>query len=333
MFDELQRLAQKLDGMKVSVSPSCPPDEEGYLDRECPAPDCLFLFKVFAEDWRNIVRDEEVFCPFCGHSDDAKKWFTTEQVANMKRQALAHVKGMLGEAMHRDAEAFNRKQPSSGFITMSMKVSHRPQEIVLPVSATDPMRLKITCETCGCRYAVIGSAFFCPSCGRNAADHVFRQSLGTIKATLDVLPTIRANLPDSDTAENTARTLIEVGLQNAVMAFQRYAEAMFSKQPNPPKVRRNVFQNLADGSAVWRQAFGKDYSAYLQAAELATLGRYFQQRHLLAHREGLVDADYVQKSGDNSYRAGQRIVIREDAVRECVDLVQKLCEGMASDAP
>ena len=54
---------------------------------------------------------------------------------------------------------------SSTHFTMKMKVERGFREIVLPASAAEPMRLKLTCEECSCRFAVIGSAFFCPSHG------------------------------------------------------------------------------------------------------------------------------------------------------------------------
>jgi len=57
-----------------------------------------------------------------------------------------------------------------------------------------------------------------------------------------------------------------------------------------------------------------------------------QQRHLLAHRQGLVDEEYVTKSGDTRYRPGQRLVLRAEAVTEAVDLVEKLVTGLRSDA-
>jgi hypothetical protein len=126
--------------------------------------------------------------------------------------------------------------------------------------------------------------------------------------------------------------LTEDSLQRIVTAFQRSAEALFAKQPNPPKARRNVFQNLDDGSALWQIAFGTGYGAHLGDRQLVTLKRYFQQRHLLTHREGLVDADYITKTGDQTYREGQRLVIREAAVRECLELVEKLATGLADDA-
>ena len=45
-------------------------DEKGYFDRECPNEQCLYKFKINLEDWKNIVSDEEVHCPMCGHIDN-----------------------------------------------------------------------------------------------------------------------------------------------------------------------------------------------------------------------------------------------------------------------
>ncbi|NOJ44789.1 hypothetical protein [Bradyrhizobium archetypum] len=47
----------------------------------------------------------------------------------------------------------------------------------------------------------------------------------------------------------------------------------------------------------------------------------FHQRHLLAHRDGSMDADYIARTGDASYREGQRLVIRESAIRDGVTLL------------
>jgi uncharacterized Zn finger protein (UPF0148 family) len=291
----------------------------------------LFQFKIHEEDWRDKVRDEEVFCAFCGHTADSDKWWTQDQVEHAEKATLAQVDQSIGRAMKRDAENWNRRQPRNSFISMTMKVNNRPQQILLPPEAADPMRLKITCPACTCRYAVIGAAFFCPACGHNAAELVFTQTIAGVRNTLDALPSVRAAIADRDTAETTVRLIVENGLQNAVTAFQRYAEALYARHPSGFKARRNAFQNLAEGSDLWHAAFGKWYSDYLDATELAALARMFQQRHLLAHRQGLVDQDYITRSGDTTYRIGQRVVVRETAVRECLTLIEKLAGAMASD--
>ena len=45
----------------------------------------------------------------------------------------------------------------------------------------------------------------------------------------------------------------------------------------------------------------------LDAPETADLTIFFQQRHLLAHREGIVGQEYIDRSQDFTYRAGQKI--------------------------
>lgn len=329
MFDDLIRTLRNLDGQKINLPVEC--DEDGYLDRECPNTACEFGFKIHAEDWRAIVRDEEVFCPSCGHAAPAQSWFTKAHVEAARKAAMSHLKGQINQAMRRDAERWNRRQSPNAFISITMQVKGHTKPMLLPLAAAEPMRLKIACTKCHCRYSVIGSAYFCPSCGHNAADQVFSQSLDKIRASLDLAPLLRATITDRDTAENTIRQLTEDGLQRAVTAFQRFAEALFAEHPSSLKARRNAFQNLDEGSRLWAEAFQHSYDQHLTTLELATLKRYFQQRHLMAHRDGLVDAEYVTKSGDGTYRAGQRLVIQADEVRECVGLIEKLGNAMRLD--
>ncbi len=332
MFENLTRTLRKLERGNLSVPIHAKPDSEGYCDRQCPAPECEFLFKVREDDWVNIVLDEAVWCPFCGHEAPSDHWWTHEQIKRAKQAATEELKHRIGSAMSADAKRFNRRQRRNAFISLTMRFNARPKKFVLPAVASRPMQLKISCEKCACRYAVIGSAFFCPACGQNAADRVFLHSLETISDTLDNLSMIADAVADPDIAENTKRLLVEHSLQSIVTAFQRYAELLFEKHPSPPQKRRNAFQSLETGSRLWKQAFGNGYAAHLETNQLATLQKYFQQRHLLAHRGGLVDAEYIHRSGDTSYKVGQRFVLRPAAVRECLRLVRKLAEGLAGDA-
>ncbi len=330
MFDQLKREMRRI-GRTQRVFVPIRSDSEGYLDRECPAQKCQFDFKVIAEDWRNKVRDEEVFCPFCRHAARADQWHTQKQVRAAKKEVMAQVENRIGTAMKRSADQWNRQQRPEGFLRITMKVDNRPRHVFLPPMAAAPMRLKITCPACTCRYAVIGAAFFCPACGHNAADLMFTQSIYAIRNALDAIPGLRATISDRDVAETTVRLIIENGLQNAITAFQRYAEALYAERfPGLPVPRRNAFQNLSEGSSLWQTASGKQYGDYMTTAELNSLTRYFQQRHLLAHCQGLVDADYIARSGDSSYRQGQRLVMREKSVLECLTLVEKLAHCMAS---
>jgi hypothetical protein len=240
---------------------------------------------------------------------------------------------IIDEAMEADASEWNQRQRRNAFIKITMNVSKAPREVILPVSAADPMRLKISCEKCACQYAVVGSAFFCPACGTSAAEHVFRQSLSAVRASVASLPAVRASVSDADTAENLCRLILEAGLQNVVMAFQRFAEALYERHSRThKKPRRNAFQNLDEGSDLWKEAFGTKYDVHLSEIDLSALNIFFQQRHLLAHLEGIIDQKYIEKSGDTRYLVGQRIVLRQDSVLRCLELTENLARGMAQDA-
>ena len=54
----------------------------------------------------------------------------------------------------------------------------------------------------------------------------------------------------------------------------------------------------------------------------------FQRRHLLEHNTGMVDNMYLQKSGDTSYVAGQRLVVREADAYELLSIIKKLAAGL-----
>src|SRR5439155_27175829 len=97
--------------------------------------------------------------------------------------------------------------------------------------------------------------------------------------------------------------------------------------------RRKAFQNLNEGSDLWSAGGGRAYSATLNAPESAELLRLFQQRHLLAHCQCIVDADYLKKSGDSSYAVGQRIVVRHAAVIRMLELLDRLVSGLRHDLP
>ena len=326
MFEELKRELRRLEGAN-QISVSIQTDEDGYFDRQCQKRECLFEFKVHVEDWQEKI-EERAFCPFCGYVAEADNWNTQEQSEYFNKVAISHFSQRMDRAIQRDAVRWNRLQPRNGLITVTMKVEGRPKRVLLPPLAADPMRLRINCSQCGCRYAVIGAAFFCPGCGHNDAEVLFGLTISNIRKILDVLPELRSAVSDRDITENIARDLVENGLQNAVTAFQRYAEALFSQVVAGPKPRRNAFQNLSEGSKLWFNATGKSYSDYLLAAEYAELRRAFQQRHLLAHTQGIVDQDYIGNNGDTSHLLGQRLVIGVTAVRHYLDCIQKLGEGL-----
>ena len=321
MFENLLKHLEELQ-RNAELSVPLAADADGYFDKECPLPTCLFEFKIHSEDWPGLASKDNVHCPSCGHQAHSESWYTTAQISNAPTYAKNQIINDLNDAMRRDAADFNARQPAASFIKMSLSVEGGSNSVLLPIAAADPMRLRTTCEDCGCRFAYVGAAFFCPACGLNSATNTFAQTLEAIRAAARSAEILRTHLSPDD-AHNVHRQLLEKGIQDTVTAFQRLCEKRYelAKRPTP---RRNAFQSLDEGSALWAAAGASPYDTILGDAEMSRLRKYFQQRHLLAHQQGLVDQDYITRSGDTTYALGQRIIVKDAAVLDFVDLVERL---------
>lgn len=310
-----------------------PLDDDEYLDRKCPSENCKSDFKVLFEDWRDKVRDDVVYCPICRSEARGTEWNTEEQATYIKSVGMRHLHKEVNKAMQIGAEHANRRQPKNSFLKISFSVKPGTPPAIMPVEAAGIMQQKFVCEACGCKYASIGAAFFCPACGHNSVTTVFEQALEAVRRSIEMIPSLKETITENfgvDAAQNTTRQITETGLGKLVSSFQCFTEQKFATLPNSSsfKLRKNLFQNLNESTKLWRDATGKGYEDTLSPAEMSELTKLFQQRHLLAHRDGIVDQEYIDKSGDTSYSVGQRLVIREAAVLTLAGLLSKLARGL-----
>jgi uncharacterized Zn finger protein (UPF0148 family) len=328
MFEKLLSELGKLDGMKISIP--IKPDEEGFIDKECPDEECKFQFKVHEKDWTNIFKDESVFCPMCGKESTSDNFWTAEQIRNAEGQASQLLESKIHKAMKEDANTFNRSQPKGGFLSMSMRVKGNVYEkIILPIPSKDIFEQKIKCEKCESRYSVIGSAFFCPACGHNSVEKTFSAAINKIESTINNIPTIRTalNSISKDQAEITCQTIIEKGLLDCVVAFQRFCDMMYKKHIEAkPKILFNSFQKLDVGGDLWYELFNESYVNWLSKSQYERLNMLFQRRHLLQHTDGIIDQKYLDKSGDDKYNIGQRVIVKERDVLELVGYIKLLSD-------
>ena len=75
---------------------------------------------------------------------------------------------------------------------------------------------------------------------------------------------------------------------------------------------------------LWHDLVGKGYDDWITDAQYAKLRKCFQQRHLLQHQDGIVDQDYIAKSGDVSYQIGQHLIIKAVDITEYAEIVENL---------
>ena len=327
MFENMIKEVEHMNGKSISVP--IEPDEKGYIDKQCHSKECEFIFKVNKEDWTNIFKDEAVWCPFCRHEDSADQWCTIEQIEHAKAEVITVFHGKIHNALRKSSHKFNRSQPKNSVISMSMKVQGGIKRThIIPSKVAEAMQLEIICEECNSRFAVIGSAYFCPACGHNSVTRTFSDSLRKIKAKRDSIEIIRVALNESigkDEAELTCRSTIETCISDGVVAFQKYCEGLYA---DFGKVPFNAFQRLEDGSNLWVKVVQKGYSDWLTPGAFSKLKVLYQKRHILLHNEGIVNSIYIKKSGDSSYKEGQRIVVSNKDIDDLVRCLEKLSNGL-----
>ena len=306
-------------------------DEKGYFDRRCPNDRCEFVFKVFVDDWKNNVTAEQVYCPMCGHCAPSDKWSTSEQTDAMKEIAASYFLSYASKELDRTFKELERSTRGNKYLQIKYSPGQNITFINNPIGQRPEWELDITCEKCQTRYSVIGSAYFCPCCGHNAVERIFEESLDKVQTMLDSIEDIHELLEKShgeDKAESMCRSMIESTLGDIVSAFQKYAENVYKQLMPANQVRVNDFQIIEKGSNLFFEAIGKGYDSWLTVEEINDMNVLFQQRHLMEHNYGLVDEKYLQKSNDNSYKIGQRIIVKKSDALSLLGHVSKLSKGL-----
>jgi hypothetical protein len=301
LLNELQKLSS---GQNIPIS--LPLDEKEYFDRCCPNPQCQKQFKVKFEDWKNIVQDEQVYCPVCKQYAPATDWNTPEQVKYIKSVSVAHIQKQIGSAFKKDALNFNRKQ-KPGLVSMSLDYKPGQAIISIPPSVESVLEQNYECNICNCRYSYLGTAYFCPACGNENVEGNLKEWIKNIENFTLHFSEIEKNFSSLLTKEDCQSyitQLIEEHFCKVVTIFQVYSEQLFKSKPSAQnmKIRKNIFQNIDDSSKKWSELTGKSLEDIFDQKKLTDIKIKFQKRHLLTHRNGIVDEEYLQKTRQHNKR-------------------------------
>lgn len=289
-----------------------PPDEKGYIGRECP--ECERYFKITLGT--GLTGDDlPCHCPYCGHSAPQDQFFTKAQIEYAQSVVINKVTG----AFIKDLKTleFNHR-PSGAFgIGISMKVEGRPQ----PVRHYSELELEeeVVCDNCSLHYTVYGTFAFCPDCGRHNSLQILEKNLALAQKQIDLAATVDGDL---------SAQLVADALENGVSAFDGFGReacrVYSSKASDPAKATGISFQNLAGAQKNVLALFGVDLTAALGAKDWTFACRCFQKRHLLAHKMGVVDDAYINATSDNHATVGRKISILAEEVVALLAAVRTL---------
>jgi hypothetical protein len=306
-------------------SVSIPKDDEGYVGRECPQPDCEGYFKIKPGTGLKGA-NLPCFCPYCGHQDPPGRFFTKAQVEYAKSIAIREI----SDALRKDLKQleFEHKPRGSFGIGISMKLKPGSP---LPIRYYREQQLetKVTCDGCTLEYAVFGVFAFCPDCAVHNSLLILRKNLDLTRRQLDL----------ADKLEDPAlrQHFTEDALENCVSAFDGFAReacrVRTSKSTEPSKCTSLSFQNLPRALAQLKKLFGVDLTPALLAPEWKSAHTAFMQRHLVAHKAGVIDQQYLDETGESSSHLGRRLSVPSDRVRDVADTVMKIGEYLIATLP
>ena len=305
-------------------------DSKGYIDRECPNPKCLYIFKVLLKDWEKIFSHDKVHCPLCGYVDSRDNWWTQEQIKTIQNRSAALAQHYAQQELNRFFKNLNHTLGTKRGFKINYAPPQRISFINNYIYQRKEWETEICCEKCGAHYSVIGAAFFCPCCGYYSAEISFSDSLDSIEKMLESFQEIKKTMEvksSKDVAETMCRNMLEHSIGNIVSAFQKFASCKYEElTKQPPRV--NDFQILKKGSELFENATGKKYNEFLSDSELHFMSVMFQRRHILEHNNGMIDQKYLDNSHDTSYSIGQRVVVKKTEVYRLLEIVRKLGNGL-----
>jgi uncharacterized Zn finger protein (UPF0148 family) len=321
-------------GFQASIS--IPADEDGFFGRECP--ECARFFKMRVEQWEALADDALVTCPYCGHQpEDADDFMTPQQNQRVDAAAEALVEQYVHQAME---DAFSglatpRLRPGQSGIQITVSNDPPPPVRSLPFYVEEQVRRAITCDNCQTEYAVYGATAFCPICGPRATLETVLESIERGRRSLALEDALPKEMREQARADGLFDKTAAETVKETVTLFEVFTRDQFtSRVPNQEdivkKEGRGVFQRIDDADALFGQHCGTTLSALVPADTWSRLQTVFQQRHVLVHRQGIVDQQYVDRVPHARQQVGQRLVLGRREAEQALDALEAVVRALAA---
>lgn len=299
---------KNLRNLGSQFSISLPPDEEGLIGRECPVNECEGYFKI--QPGTGLQGENlPCHCPYCGHGAASDKFFTKAQVEYAKSVVMHEVTGALLKDL-KTLESNHRPRGALG-TGFSIKVTGQPASI--RHYRESKLETEVVCDRCTLRYTIYGVFGFCPDCAVHNSLQVLHKNLELVRKILVAAKTQE---------EQVAQRLIENALEDCVSAFDGFGRetcrVFAEKTIRSEKAAGIRFQNIAGARARVKEQFGVDFAATTVHEDWQCILRAFQKRHLLAHKMGVVDAEYLSATDDSVAVLGRKIEVSSKEVNQLV---------------
>jgi hypothetical protein len=282
------------------------PDEEGFIGRECPEPECEGYFKVKPGTGLS-GEDLDCHCPYCGFTNEYDAFTTEDQFKYAQSTAVKQFQ----DALRKDMKEWDRqlrRTTRRSFVQLKAHYKGRPHPI--HYYREQQLETKVACEACTLEYAIYGVFAYCPDCGTHNSLQILNHNLDLAEREIALAGT------ESD--PDFADYLVADALENAVSAFDGFGRETCgvhaASASDPGKAQNISFQNLKGADRRLQNLFGFNLAAGLASDDREFVCRCFQKRHLFVHKAGVVDQAYLNATGDPNAVLGRKIPIAADDV-------------------
>jgi hypothetical protein len=264
-------------------------DDEGYLGRECPKCEKYFKIKLGT----GIPDLSNCYCPYCQHLGPQDHFWTKQQVEHARSVVL----NQISEDLLKSMKKMETKPKGNQLISIGITVKGMP--IPIAYYTEKELEERVECRNCTLQFAIYGAFGFCPDCAEHNSQQIVEANFDLIIKIIDLA---------KEAPSDIKYKLIENGLEDCISAFDGFARERCRERY--PKLS---FQNITAAKQRLDES-GINIADGLNASEWRFVVNQFQKRHLLAHRMGVVDEEYLLKTGSHPERLGKKVSITENDV-------------------
>lgn len=289
---------------QMNFSITVRPDASGYTGRECPR--CRRYFKI--KFGTGLPNSTDCHCPYCNHVAPQTQFWTEQQIEYAKSVALNKITSDFLSQLKR----IERRPNPRSFLSIGITVRGSP----IPIAYYSEMELEeqVECSVCALQYTIYGAFGFCPDCGSHNSLQIVQANFEVVLKTIQLAQTA---------SKDVKQRLIENALEDTVSCFDGFGREQCAGLPF------NVsFQSIDSAQKKLLRELGVDISAGLTTDQWNFVCEQFQKRHLLAHKLGVIDAEYVAKTGSALAFVGRKVAITEADVRSLVDHMRTIASTL-----
>jgi len=193
------------------------------------------------------------------------------------------------------------KPKRNQLISIGITVKGKPTPITY--YSEKELEEKVECKNCTLQYAIYGAFGYCPDCAEHNSQQIAEANFDLVIKILDLAKELPSDVKSK---------LIENGLEDCISAFDGFARERC--RDRYPKLS---FQNIYVAKQKLDES-GISIAEGLDSSEWDFVVNQFQKRHLLAHKMGVVDEEYIKKTSSHPEQLGKKVSITENDVMSLI---------------